>query len=125
MISECHSASSDKVMPLSRKRRLASVRESDAAGPTLEIYQEIKSALGVPHVNLILQAYGAHPHFLELAWKSLHPAIETREFFPCADRIRGEAYTAVHNYFSVPDLCSSIREVHFSAGAQHELTDAV
>jgi hypothetical protein len=112
-------------MPLSRKRRLPLVRESDAAGRTLEIYQEIKSALGVPHVNLIFQAYGAHPHFLELAWKSLQPAIETREFFLCADRIRGEAYTAVHNYFSVPDLCSSIREVHFSAGAQHELTDAV
>jgi hypothetical protein len=121
----CHNASSDKVMPLSRKRRLPLVRESDAAGRTLEIYQEIKASLGVPHVNLIFQAYGVHPQFLDLAWKSLQPAIETREFFLCAERIRGEAYTAIHNYFSVPDLCSSIRDVHFSAGAQHELTDAV
>lgn len=112
-------------MPLSRKRRLPLVRESDAAGRTLEIYQEIKASLGVPHVNLIFQAYGAHPQFLDLAWKSLQPAIETREFFACSERIRGEAYTAIHNYFSVPDLCSGIREVHFSTGAQHELTDAV
>jgi Halocarboxylic acid dehydrogenase DehI len=121
----CHSASSDNVMPLSRKRRLPLVSEGDATGRTLEIYQEIKAYLGVPHVNVICQAYGAHPKFLDLSWKLLRPAVETREFFLCAERIRGEAYTATHNYFLVPDLCSSIREVHFSSGAQHELTDVV
>jgi hypothetical protein len=125
MTSVCHNASSDNVMPLSRKRRLPLVREGDATGRTLEIYQEIKGSLGVPHVNVIFQAYGAHPKFLDLSWKLLRPTIETREFFLCAERIRGEAYTAIHNYFSVPDLCSDIREVHFSAGAQHELTDVV
>src|SRR5438270_4452878 len=125
MTSVCHSASSDIGMPLSRKRRLPLVREADAAGRTLEIYQEIKTSLGVPHVNLIFQAYGAHPQLLDLAWKSLQPAVATREFFRCAERIRGEAYTAIHNYFSVPDLCSGIREAHFSAGAQDELTDVV
>jgi hypothetical protein len=112
-------------MPLSRKRRLSVVREGDASGRTLEIYQEIKSSLGVPHVNVIFQAYGAHPRFLDMMWKLLKPAIETREFFSCADRLRAEAYTRAHNYFSVPDLCDRVREIHFSSGAQHELTDAV
>src|SRR5690349_15345825 len=111
------------VMPLSRKRRLPLVREADASGRTLEIYREIKEALGVPHVNLIFQAYGAYPRFLDLMWKSLRPAVETREFFQHADRLRAEAYTRAHNYFLIPDLCSSIRDIQFSTGAQHELTD--
>ena len=101
------------------------VRESDASGRTLEVYQEIKSSLGIPHVNVIFQAYGAHPRFLDMMWRVLKPAVETREFFSCADRLRAEAYTRAHNYFSVPDLCDRVREIHFSSGAQHELTDAV
>ena len=112
-------------MPLSRKRRLPLVREADASGRTLEIYQEIKLCLGVPQVNVIFQAYGAYPGFLDRMWKSLRPAIETREFFQRAERLRGEAYTRTHNYFSIPDLCASLRHAQFSTGAQHELTDVV
>jgi hypothetical protein len=112
-------------MSLSRKRRLSLVREADASGRTLEIYREIKSALGVPHVNLLFQAYGAFPRFLDSMWKALRPAVETRDFFQHADRLRAEAYTRTHNYFLVPDLCKSIRDIHFSSGAQHELTDVV
>lgn len=112
-------------MPLSRKRRLPLVRETDASGRTLEIYREIKEALGVPHVNLIFQACGAYPRFLDLMWKALRPAVETPQFFQHADRLGAEAYTRVHNYFLIPDLCSSIREIQFSSGAQHELTDVV
>jgi len=112
-------------MALSRKRRLPLVRETDASGRTLEIYQEIKVALGVPHVNVLFQAYGAYPRFLDSMWKALKPAIETRDFFQHADRLRAEAYTRTHNYFVIPDLCSSIREIQFSPGAQHELADVV
>lgn len=125
MTSVCHSATSDTFMPSSRKRRLPLVSEADATGRTLEIYQEIKAALGVPHVNVLFQAYGAQPRFLEVMWNLLRPSVGTREFFSKADRLRAEAYTWMHNYFSIPDLCEQIREVHFSPGAQHELTDAV
>ena len=125
MTSVRQDASSDMGMPLSRKRRLPLVREGDASGRTLEIFQEIKAALGVPHVNLIFQAYAACPRFLDCMWKAMRPAVETREFFQDADRLRAEAYTRTHNYFLVPDLCSTIREIHFSTGAQHELTDVV
>ena len=112
-------------MPLSRKRRLTLVREADSSGRTLEIYQEIKAALGVPHVNVIFQAYGAYPAALDTIWNALRPCVETTEFFRCAERLRGEAYTRTHNYFTVPDLCASIQQVHFSTGAQHELTEVV
>lgn len=101
------------------------MREADASGRTLEIFQEIKAALGVPHVNLIFQAYAVYPRFLDLMWQKLRPAAETREFFQHADRLRAEAYTRTHNYFIIPDLCSSIRDIHFSTGAQHELNDVV
>jgi len=112
-------------MPLSRKRRLSFVREAEASGRTLEIYQEIKNALGVPHLSAIFQAYGAYPRFLDLMWKALHPVLETGEFFEHADRLRAEAYTAMHNYFVVPDLGNSIRQIHFITGAQQELTNVV
>jgi halocarboxylic acid dehydrogenase DehI len=120
-----HSTSSQQHMPLNRKRRLPLVREADASGRTLEIYQEIKSCLGVPHVNVIFQAWGTYPNFLNVAWQGLRPTLETRDFFLRAERIRGEAYTRTHNYFAVPDLCAGIQQVHFSTGAQHELTDVV
>ncbi|HWC17769.1 MAG TPA: halocarboxylic acid dehydrogenase DehI family protein [Terriglobales bacterium] len=112
-------------MPLSRKRRLPLVREAEASGRTLEIYKEIKASLGVPQVNVIFQALGAYPAFLDLMWQSMQPAMGTQEFFRSAERLRGEAYTRTHNYFSIPDLCDSIRQVHFSTGAQHELTEVV
>jgi hypothetical protein len=112
-------------MPLTRKRRLPLVSEADATGRILEIYEEIKSDLGVPHVNLIFQAYAACPRFLELMWTMMRPVVATQEFFATSYRLGAEAYTATHNYFSVPDLCEHIRTVHFSTGAQHEITDVV
>jgi hypothetical protein len=112
-------------MPLSRKRRLPLLRESEATGRTLEIYQEIKDALGVPHVNLFYQAYGVYPRFLELHWKLMRPAIQTREFFRFSQRLGAEAYTRVHNYFSVPDLGERMAEAKIGEAAQQELLQVV
>ena len=117
-----HPATSEQVMPSSRRRRLPLVPEADATGRTLEIYQEIKSAVGIPHVNVIFQAYGAHPRFLDAMWNLLRPAVATREFFAKADHLGAEAYTWMHNYFTVPDLCNQIKQVDLSVGTQHELT---
>jgi len=125
MTSVRHLATSDNFMPASRKRRLPLVSEADATGRTLEIYQQIKSALGVPHVNVIFQAYGAHPRFLDVMWNLLRPAVATREFFAKADHLGAEAYTWMHNYFPVPDLCYQIKQIDFSVGAPHELTGVV
>lgn len=99
------------------------VRESDAQGRTREIYQELKTALGVPHINLVYQLYGAHPKFLERHWQALRPAIDSAEFFDYAERIRADAYTRVHNYFPVPDLCAGMGEL--SERAREEMTDVV
>lgn len=100
------------------------VPESEATGATLEIYAEIKAALGISYVNPLFQALAAFPAYFRLLWKTLRPSMETGEFFSTAQRIAAEAYTRVHNYLSVPDLMRKMDEMEFSPGAQHELKDA-
>ena len=104
-----------------RAARPEIVREGDAQGRTRQIYQEIKQALGVPHINLVYQLYGAHPSFLELHWQALRPAVDSAEFFEFAERIRADGYTRVHSYFAVPDLCKGLGEL--SSGAREEITE--
>jgi len=101
------------------------VPEEQATGRVAEIYQEIKQTLGVPHVNLIFQAYGAYPLFLELHWKAFKPLLATSEFFSMAQRLRADAYTRMHNYFKIPDLCERMTELSFKVGARHELDQVV
>jgi hypothetical protein len=107
------------------KQKMRLVPESAASGEVLEIYAEIKHALGISYVNPMFQAYAAFPEYFRLLWKTLRPGMDTREFFSAAQRIAAEAYTRVHNYFNVPDLSRKIEEMEFSPGAQHELKDVI
>ena len=111
--------------PVKRQRRITLIPESQAQGRVLDIYQDIKTTLGVPHINLLFQAYGAYPVFLELHWKAMKPTLGTVEFFQFADRLRAEAYTRAHNYFAVPDFCEEVKEMQLTQGARQELTEIV
>ena len=86
------------------------------------MFAEVKAALGMPYVSLLYKAYAAYPKFLDLHWQAFKPVVETQEFFDLAGRLRAEAYTRMHNYFRLPDLCAQLTEESFSPGAQHELT---
>lgn len=112
-------------MSWKKGNRLPLVRESEAQGRVQQIYQEIKQALGVPHVNVVFQAYATYPVFFEMHWNAIRPAVLTRLFFDIAERLRADAYTRMHNYFSIPDLCARTRDMQFSSGAQHELADVI
>ena len=101
-----------------RKHKLHLVREHEAEGRIAEIFGEIREALGIPHVNVIFQTFASFPEFLDLFWRALKPALETQEFFSFSERLGAEAYTRVHNYFSIPDLRRKVAEMNFSAGAQ-------
>ena len=101
------------------------VPEEEAPREIAELYARIKQALGVPHVNVIFQAYAAIPGYLQAVWKQLEPALQSARFFDFAERLRGEAYTLAHNYFAIPDLCRELAEQSFSAGAKRELTAVV
>src|SRR5258706_12662783 len=96
----------------------APVAEVDARGRTREIYGEIKDALGVPHVDVVFQAYGAYPEFLELLWTSARPALRTQDFFVLAERLRADAYTRPPSYLAVPDFRAHIAWLPFTEGAQ-------
>lgn len=111
-------------MPL-KKGKPVLIREHQASEHVQRIFQEIKETLGVPHVNVVFQAYAAHPRFLELHWQAARPMLQTQEFFKLAERLRAEAYTRMHNYFSIPDLCARMTDLTFSSGARNELTDVV
>jgi hypothetical protein len=112
-------------MPWRKGNKLKLVGEGEAPERTREIYDETKQALGVPHVNVIFQAFAAYPIFFDLHWRTFRPLLETQEFFDLAERLRGHAYTRVHTYFAVPDFCAQVDELRFSPGAKDELTRVV
>lgn len=105
--------------------RLQLVREQDASEAVASIYDDVRSTLGVPHVNVLYQVYAYYPKFLEMHWRAMKPVVSTAAFFELAERIRADGYTRMHNYFEIPDLGSLTANMHFSAGAQHELEETV
>lgn len=112
-------------MSWKKGNRLPQVTEAQAEGRTREIYEEVKQALGLPHVNVMCQVYGGFPQFLNLHWETFKPVVETRRFFELAERLRADAYTRMHNYFAIPNLGEALNELHFSEGASKELTDVI
>lgn len=108
-----------------KRHKLHAVRASEADEETRAIFSEIREALGIPYVSTIFQVFASFPGFLPLFWDRLRPVVETSEFFSAAERLRAEAYTRMHNYFTIPDLAWKVQNLQFSAGAQGELKRAV
>ncbi len=80
------------------------IGESEASPQIRALYSEIKQALGIPYVATVYQAFATYPAFLELHWQAMRPVVGTQEFFRLADRLRADAFTRVHNYFTL-DPC--------------------
>lgn len=108
-----------------KRQKLRLVPESEADPEVLEIYGQIRHALGLPYLNPMFQALGAYPNYFRVFWNALRPDLETGEFFSLSQRLGAEAYTRVHNYLNVPDLARRIQEMEFSAGAQEELREVI
>src|SRR5882724_3303156 len=108
-----------------RRGKLKLVREREAEGRTREVFDELRHALGVPLVPVVYQAFAADPEFLDQHWRVFSPLLNTEEFFHLGDRLRGEAYTRMHNYFQIGDLCEPLTEMSFSEGAKHQLGDVI
>ncbi len=112
-------------MPWRKGNKLKVVREEEAQGRIAEIYREAKETLGAPHVNVVFQAYAVYPEFLERFWEAAKPLMQSREFFGLAERIGAEAYTRMHNYFVIPNLCAEMVARGVSFDARQELTGTV
>ncbi len=108
-------------MPWKKGNRLRIVSEHDASGRTREIFDAIKSYLGLPHVGLVFQAYAAYPDFLNAHWTRLRPVVQRPEFFSLAARLRADAYTRMHNYFAIPALEAPVNRL----GNLRELCEVV
>jgi hypothetical protein len=109
-------------MSWKRGNRLPVLPEAQAGDRVRQIYQELKESLGLPYVNVVFQVYAGFPKFIDLQWEMLRPVIKTQVFFDLAERIRADAYTRMHNYFEIPDLCDRMTGMNFSEGARQELT---
>ena len=107
-----------------KKIKLNLVTEKQAEGRTHEIFEEIKQALGVPYVSTFFQALASFPQFLDLFWNATKPVVSTQEFFSFSDRVGAEAYTRVHNYFSLPSPQNEPEALFGSDGAAlHQVID--
>jgi len=122
-------ASATTLLPLSyirlnvphRLPKLKLLPPAQAPDPVQRIYGETQRVLGVPHVNLVWQAYGVCPEFLELLWGQLRPALALQATFDLAERLRAGAFTRIHGYFAVPDFGGRAGDLHVSSGAEREL----
>lgn len=112
-------------MPWKKGNRFKTVPESEAPPEIRAIYEDMKDVLGVPQINIILQAYAGFPEFFKMQWQRLRPIVSSKEFFDFGNRLCADAFTRVHNYFKVPDFCSAIDRMHFSEDAKEELSEVV
>jgi len=55
------------------------------------VFEDLRSTLRVPVVNLLFRALASYPSFLEGAWFHVRPHLRTRAFELEADRLRAEA----------------------------------
>mgnify|MGYP000940811934 CR=1 FL=1 len=53
------------------------ITEKEAQGPVADFYEDIRSTLGVPVVNLIWRHLATIPGSLEWCWTSLKPSYES------------------------------------------------
>jgi hypothetical protein len=90
-----------------------------------EIYSQMQSALGLPFVDKLHQAYAVFPQFLKAHWERAQKVVESEAFFRCADRLGADAYTRVHSYLKVPDIRSELMAANLSEGARQEVCRCV
>src|SRR5215467_13791319 len=98
-----------------KKIKLNPVTEKQAEGRTREIFEDIRQMLDVPYVSTFFRALASFPQFLDLFWNAAKPVVGTQEFFQFSERLGAEAYTRVHNYFSLPPRQNGSTEAPFGS----------
>jgi hypothetical protein len=78
------------------------VLEDNATPEVKRVYDDIKTALRVPLVDLVFRDLARYPDFLTVAWRQLHPNVQSIYFERQADRVRARAVDAVATWSSAP-----------------------
>ena len=93
------------------------VHEYVASGVTDEIYRDIKAALQVPWVGVLMLAYARYPTFFECLWRGLKPIVESRAFIDEAAGIRDFVERSAATFAPAPlsaplaDMGYAVREL--------------
>ena len=74
-------------MAQTNKLAFAEIAEADATGRTREIYDDFKSSLGLPMINLVYRHLATMPGCLEWAWALLRPHFVGGAFAREAERL--------------------------------------
>lgn len=112
-------------MPWKRGQRLHLVTPEEACEEAAQVYSEMKDALGIPYIDKLHQAYAVFPKFLQAHWERVKKIVASKAFFSCADRLGADAYTRVHSYLKVSDICSELTEAQLSAASREEVSACI
>src|SRR5947209_7133371 len=82
-------------MAVSTGHAAAQILEDQAEGRVKSIFEDIKSAYRVPFVALLYTVLATEPDVLDLAWRQLHPNVQTVHFERQAADIRRVAAAGV------------------------------
>lgn len=105
-------------MTVTETEHLTEVAEADAQGAIKIVYDDIKSTLRVPMVNLVFRVLATYPDYLQLAWRQLKPNLGTVYFETQADSLRSQAVQHVTALGTGPavdtaDIADVVRVFHY------------
>ncbi len=112
-------------MPWKQGQRLHLVAPEEACPEAAEVFAEMMSALGVPFIDKLHQAYAVSPAFLEAHWAQVRKIVAAKQFFSCADRLGADAYTRAHSYLAVSDIGSELSSATVSEASRQEIRTMV
>lgn len=73
----------------------------DAAEPRIRhIYDETRRTLHLPWVGALFQGYAMYPAYLEMAWRTLRPSLQTAQFEADARALGNAADEAVARFYT-------------------------
>jgi Halocarboxylic acid dehydrogenase DehI len=114
-----------RYMPWNKGQRLRLATPEEAPAGVTEIYAEMQSAMGVPFVDELHQAYGMCPVFLQEHWTVAEPIVRSREFQACAERLGADAYTRIHSYISIPNIEAELALAQVSEASRQDIRACV
>ncbi len=94
------------------------VPESEASGPVKRTYDEIKQTLRTPVVSPVFRVLATNSDFLQLAWRQLHPNMQTTYIEMRADGIRRTAAETVSALGQAPtsgndEVTAALKTLHY------------
>jgi hypothetical protein len=97
----------------------------DAAEPRMrQIYEETRRTLHLPWVGALFHGYAMYPGYLEMAWRTLRPSLETAQFEADARAVGNAADEAVARFYTPSYDYRTVAAMNVDIEAIRETVDA-